>query len=173
MEINPTARLRRMEPLNRPKAPAPGTPLSRTAPSTDRLSLSRQAAVFLEEHNRKTQEALARRMAERSGEDAEDGGEAYALAKELKRMKKCQQIAARIMSGGKVPPEDERYLMENDPDSYKLAMAARVPQKKPKKWDSVLDKEDRQGAASSGSGEASPAAGEAAPVDEGAGEACG
>lgn len=37
-----------------------------------------------------------------------------------------------------MPPEDEQYLMTNDPKSYKLALAARKPNPNPKEWDSVL-----------------------------------
>ena len=35
------------------------------------------------------------------------------------------QIAASIMRGDRVPPEDMAYLMNNDPEGYKLAMAMR------------------------------------------------
>lgn len=171
MEVNLTARLRRTEPLKRPKAPAAGAPAPRAAASADRLSLSRQAAAFLEEQARRTREALAQQSAKQAREAAEGaGGESDELTRAMKKMKKCQEIAARIMSGGKVPPEDERYLMENDPDSYKLAMAARTPKKHPKKWDSVLDREDRQGdqaGASSGGGEASGAPSESSEASGG------
>lgn len=37
-----------------------------------------------------------------------------------------------------MPPEDEQYLMTNDPKGYKLALAARKPNPNPKDWDSVL-----------------------------------
>ena len=41
----------------------------------------------------------------------------------LDMMNKCQKIAAAIMRGDRVPPEDLRYLMEHDKEGYKLAMA--------------------------------------------------
>ena len=155
MEVNLTARLRRTEPLKRPKAPAAGAPAPRAAASADRLSLSRQAAAFLEEQARRTREALAQQSAKQAREAAEGaGGESDELTRAMKKMKKCQEIAARIMSGGKVPPEDERYLMENDPDSYKLAMAARKIKRNPKEWESEADKEEpsvqQSGAAQAG-----------------------
>ena len=52
------------------------------------------------------------------------------------------------MKGDKVPPQDEQYLMENDPDGYKLALVCRTPKEKPKEWESVLEDEEREGAES-------------------------
>ena len=52
-------------------------------------------------------------------------------------------IAARIARGDKVPPEDERYLLERDPTGFKLAMASRRPKRKPKQWKSALTDEDK------------------------------
>ncbi|MBD5162422.1 MAG: hypothetical protein HDT14_10510 [Oscillibacter sp.] len=78
------------------------------------------------------------------GEEKTGDGEAGALGEQIKTMERCHKIAARIMRGDKVPPEDERYLMENDPDGYKLALAMRQPRKHPKKWESVLKDEDKK-----------------------------
>ena len=167
---------------SRPAKSARDSGAQAARPAADRLELSQQCVQTMEEQRARIQAAVL------TGADQEEKSNGIldmldqpsaeeeqldAMSEQLDVQMKCLKIALNMMKGTRVPPEDERYLMENDPDSYKLAMAARVPQKKPKKWDSVLDKEDRQGAASSGSGEASPAAGEAAPVDEGAGEACG
>ncbi len=66
------------------------------------------------------------------------------LSKSLKVMERCRKIASRIMKGDKVPPQDEQYLMECDPDGYKLALACRVPKENPKKWESVLEDEEQE-----------------------------
>ena len=61
-----------------------------------------------------------------------------------------------------MPPQDEKFLLENDPAGYQLAMAARKPKKDPKEWDSVLEEEKKESASGvSGTGdcaEASPSA---------------
>lgn len=83
----------------------------------------------------------------------------------LDMMNKCQKIAAAIMRGDRVPPEDLRYLMEHDKEGYKLAMALRQEKKDPKKVESVLDEEDKNG------GRTEEASGGEAPSVEGGGGA--
>jgi len=111
----------------------------------DRLTLSKEAIAHLEEQNRLFQERLdqdmQRKARERIGEEDSGDGMLDALAERLKVMQKCQKIASRIMAGDKVPPQDEMYLMQNDPTAYKLAMAARKIKKDPKEWESEADKE--------------------------------
>ena len=68
------------------------------------------------------------------------------MQKALDKMKKCSRIAAHIQKGGKVPPEDEKYLIEHDPKLYMMAMAMRMMKKdKDKKYDSELTEEDLRG----------------------------
>ena len=67
------------------------------------------------------------------------------MDKKLDMMNKCQKIAAAIMRGDRVPPEDLRYLMEHDKEGYKMALALRRPKKDPEDVKSVLDEEDRNG----------------------------
>lgn len=110
----------------------------------DRLALSRQAVAFLEEQAR-----ASRQEAELSDLGAKKK-ELDRLDKMMKALLNCQKIAARIMAGDRVPPEDLRYLEENDPEGYKLALALRKPKKDPKEWDSVLEDEDRAEASSGG-----------------------
>ena len=84
-----------------------------------------------------------------------------ALSEELDVQMKCLKIAMNIMKGKKVPPEDERYLMEHDPEGYKITIALRKPPKKnEKECESVL-KDEEEG--SGETGEAAPAAGGEAP----------
>jgi len=129
----------------RPKTAASSRGLTTDAQAkADRLSLSRQAVDFLEklELQRQEQERLAQRQKQ---EDRHASGEEALLdyaGKALKAMLKCQKIAARISAGDKVPPQDLKYLMKNDPSGYKLAMATRVPKKHPREYDTVLDEED-------------------------------
>ena len=143
MELSVTGRLKRAAQTARPqvqKAPEEKTRVQQRR--EDRLTLSKQALTMLEEQNRQARERRAKEIEEKKqGADAEID----AMTKALKKMLKCQKIAARIMAGDKVPPADERYLMENDPESYKLAIAMRKPKEDPKEYDSVLEDEDREG----------------------------
>lgn len=123
----------------------------------DKASWSQAALTFLQEVNRQDLEKQRKLLeAKQRGNGSMD-----ALTKSLKTMDKCRKIASRIMKGDKVPPEDEKYLMENDQDGYKLALACRQPKEKPKKWDSVLDEEDREGTSGGEMEEAVESGGEA------------
>lgn len=145
MELSVSGRMKRAAQAGRTvsasekKAPAVrGTVFKR---SFDKQEWSQTALSFLQELNRQDLEKQRKLLeAKRKG-----SGELDALTRSLKTMDKCREIAARIIQGDKVPPEDERYLMDHDPDGYKLALACRQPKEKPKEWESVLDDEDRQG----------------------------
>ena len=148
-------------------APRPRTP-------TDKVSVSARALAWVEEQNRKRWEwerERQQRRQDRAGDmlsslDAKKR-ELDALAKAMDAMEKCRKIAASIMKGDKVPPEDMEYLMNNDPDGFKLAMAMRREKKDPEDCESVLDEEDRRGAAEASQG------GEEAPSAEAAGASSG
>ena len=96
-------------------------------------------------------------------EEQEENG----AGQELKKQRICQRIAARIMAGDKVPPEDLQYLMGHDLQSYQLAMAARVPKEHPKEWKSALEKEKQPSDAASQEGEAASDGGGAPEVSGG------
>lgn len=133
-------------------------------PSADRLELSRQWVEAMEEQRARTQAALlagGKKAEEDSGgllgymETEED--KLDAMSEQLDTQMKCLKIAMNMMKGKKVPPEDERYLMEHDPDGYKLAMAMKSMTKEDKKQcESVLDDEDKEGGESGETGEAAP-----------------
>lgn len=128
------------------KTPQAGGKTAFRKARTDKLSWSRQALSFLQEVNRQDLEKQRKLLeAKQRG-----NGELDALNEELKKMERCQKIASRIMKGDKVPPQDERYLMECDPDGYKLALACRQPKEKPKEWESVLKEEEDDSASSGG-----------------------
>ena len=136
--------------------------------SADRVEQSRQWVEQME-NQRQQLLALVSRPAGQNKEKKSDGllgmlddldsanEEADAMARQLKTRMKCVEIARRIMQGKKVPLKDERYLMENDPKGYQLAIAFRKPPKKDEKeCKSVLDDEDRQSGETSDSGETAP-----------------
>ena len=135
--------------------------------SVDRVEQSRQWVEQMEDQ-RKQLLALMSQPAGQNKAKKSDGllgmldelnsanEEVDAMARQLKMRMKCMEIARRIMQGKKVPLKDERYLMENDPKGYQLAMAMRKPPKKDEKeCKSVLDDEDEE-SKTSDSGEAAP-----------------
>lgn len=132
--------------------------------STDRVEQSRRWVEQMEDQRAQ----LLALLGGRDQQDKDSGGllgymkteedKLDALSEQLKIQQKCLIIAMRIMQGKKVPPQDERYLMEHDPKGYQLAMALRKPPKKDEKeCKSVLDNEDKQSDKTSDSGEAAPA----------------
>ena len=108
----------------------------------EKFQRTKEALDIIEEQAReeKFRQATSRRQTDPEQEkETEAGGEELkAMAEYLKVMQRCQEIARRLMRGDRVPPEDEQYLMTNDPKSYKLALAARKPNPNPQEWDSVL-----------------------------------
>ena len=169
MELRSTREMRRNEQLTRAqtnrtdRSPAPAEP-ARTRSQGDRLSLSRQAVSYLEEQNRRMWQYQQEREQRRQSRLDSELSALDTAKNRLKRMEdeldilsKCQKIAASIMKGNRVPPEDLRYLMEHDQAGYKLAMAMRRENQDPEDEEIVLDDEDRNGAAEgSGGGEAFP-----------------
>lgn len=168
MELRSTREMRRNEQIARTtakkaetSAPARKAPAQ---PAADKVTLSRQAVSYLEEQNRRMwqyqQEKEQRRQSRLDSElSALDTAKnrLKRMEDELDILNKCQKIAASIMKGNRVPPEDLRYLMEHDQAGYKLAMAMRRHNPDPEDEESVLDDEDRNGAAEgSGGGEAFP-----------------
>lgn len=66
-----------------------------------------------------------------------------AKSKEVKDMARAQRIAARLLHGDKVPPQDEKFLMEYDMKLYMCAKTMAMTNKHPKKYDSVLEDEKK------------------------------
>ena len=115
----------------------------------DKLTLSRQAVAFVEEYSRKmwdeAREREHRRQSHMDSAAQSADGELDLLSQGLKVLELCQKIAASVMKGDKVPLKDLRFLMENDPDGYRLAMAMRRHKKDPEEVDSVLEDEEKNG----------------------------
>ena len=148
MELRATREMRRNEQLSKAmakKADTSDTPVKTQTPqrqeSADKLTLSRQALAFFEEQNRLRQAEEQRRTAQKQS----GSSELDLLEKALDVQDKCLKIAASIMKGNRVPPEDLEYLMNNDPEGYKLAMALRRENPDPEDEKSVLDDEDKNG----------------------------
>lgn len=160
MELTPVipAAVRRFCPASQPAERTPGKTASGPRETGDRLHISQLTAGYLQEQSRLTQEVakiIRRFMAEREQKEGQGKTEADAMAERLKVMERCQKIAARIMAGDKVPPQDMQYLAENDSLGYKMAMAGRMLSKeKPKEWESVLEDDEKEAGASGGSGAA-------------------
>lgn len=186
MEITFENRLKRTERLVRPdgtgRGPSAGeAAISAATPRTDRVSSSQQAVRQVAERMEQQSQRLAALLQQNppekktyiwdmlDGEEETESSEADALGEQMKTMERCHKIAARIMRGDKVPPQDEQYLMLNDPDGYKLALAMRTPKRNPKKWKSVLKEEEKDAQ----SRQAAEADGEAALSCGEAGEASG
>ena len=185
MEITFESRLRRSEQLVRPDGTKKGsgeTAVSAAGSRTDQVSTSQQAVQqAVEQLDAQSQRLMALAWQDRQeekkpyiwdmldGEEKTGDSEADALGEQMKTMERCHKIAARIMRGDKVPPQDEQYLMLNDPDGYKLALAMRKPKRNPKEWESVLKdgekKQDQSQAAESSGAEAVEESGEASGGD--------
>lgn len=157
VELRSTREMRRNEQLTKTMerktegqaAPSQTKPAQTKAqPPADKLSLSRQALSWLEEQNRKQWEQDLEREQRRQDRmnDSLSAMESKkkeldAMDKALKVMRICQKIAASIMKGDRVPPEDLKYLMNNDPEGYKMAMAMRRYKEDPEDVESALEEE--------------------------------
>lgn len=117
------------------------------ARAADQLDLSSQAQAFL---RRQSQVAAVQRAALIPIQQSQEDFSSDALSEAMEQLKLCAKIAARIRAGDKVPLKDLRYLMKHDARLYMMAMAMRLPNEDPKKWDSALKgrKEEEQQSAS-------------------------
>ena len=162
MELRSTRELRRnarLESTPAKKADTPAKTQAKPAPDqpADKLSLSRQAVAYVEGQSRRMwAQDQEREPRPRGPLDAimeameSKKKELDSMEKRLDVLRKCQKIAASIMKGNRVPPEDLQYLMNNDPEGYKLAMAMRRPNPDPEDEKSVLDDEDKNGVRAEG-----------------------
>ena len=160
MELSVNGRQRRAAQVSKAapqaeKKPA-GAGVGSVKPRTDKAAWSQAALSFLQEVNRQDMERQRKLLEARQ----RNSGDLEMLSKSLKTMEKCRIIASRIMKGDKVPPQDEQFLMEADPDGYKLAIACRAPKEKPKEWESVVE-EDREESSAGPGGETADSGGEA------------
>ena len=149
--VRETRRNVRLDSITGTKAETADAPVTARAPKepADKLTLSRQALAFVEEQNQKMWAAVREREQQRQKRmdiaAQPDSAELDLLRKGQRILELCRKIAASIMKGNKVPPEDLKYLMENDPDGYRMAMAMRKHNPDPEEEESVLTDEDKNG----------------------------
>lgn len=68
--------------------------------------------------------------------------QAKVAAEQAKAQAKALEIYRRIASGGRVPPQDEKFLQNFSPELYLAAKMAALMAKEHKDYDSVLEGED-------------------------------
>ena len=71
---------------------------------------------------------------------AEQQGDAMKSA--MEDQAKAIEIAGRIAKGGQVPLGDEAFLLENNPDMYKLAKLSAMYTKEHEKYKTVLEEKE-------------------------------
>lgn len=113
----------------------------------DRVELSKELEALEETYEKTFQERerineMGMNIA--NAEVSKQQAEAEAEANE--EMIKCLEIFRRIANGDKVPPQDERKLMEHDGKMYMVAksMAVMHMDKKGKEYDSLWDEEEKK-----------------------------
>lgn len=62
--------------------------------------------------------------------------------KSMDALSRCMTIARRIANGDQVPYKDIKFLMDNNPDLFQMAMSTRMPKRNPEKYKSVLEDEE-------------------------------
>ncbi len=109
---------------------------------------SRQAIDFIQRSQEEAMEKVRKKRDQESDPMISDMEQQKKkldmLQKQLRMQKLCNKIAASIMRGDRVPPEDLEYLANHDIDGYRLAMAMRKPKRNPEQCKSVLTDEDKK-----------------------------
>lgn len=181
-ELRRSARMEQTAPRKGEGSPEGAKAPAKEAPKqpADQLSLSQQALAYAEEQRQKLWGSAQEEEGRHQGHldsllDAMESkkDELDSMSEKLKTLNKCQKIAAAIMRGDRVPPEDLRYLMEHDKEGYKMALAMRRPKKDPEEVESVLDEEDRNGGRTEEAGGGEAPAVERAGASEGGGDTSG
>ena len=116
---------------NKPKSTLDGAPLLKkeNISNTDTVEISEEA----KEMQYKLQEL--QRMRETAEQQAEG------TEKLCDDMSKALEIFRRIVHGDHVPPQDEEFLMKYNSEMYMAAITARMENKDPKDYESLLDDE--------------------------------
>ena len=85
----------------------------------------------------------ARQMREMMKQNAEAAKQqADAAESENKKLMQALEIMRRISSGGRVPPEDEQFLLDYSEEMYMAAKMAALTAKEHEDYDSVLEDEE-------------------------------
>lgn len=112
--------------------------------------MAEQMRSAYEQMTARNQALIARQTAEANARAAKQQSEA--AAEQWKKMAKALEISRRISKGGRVPPQDEQFLLEFSQEMYMAAKMAAMLAKEHKDEDSVL--EDEEEAAEDGGVEA-------------------
>lgn len=154
---------------SRPAKSAKDSEAGAAHPAADRLELSRQCVQTMEEQRARIQAAVltgtdqkekSNGILDMLDQPSAEEEQLDAMSEQLDVQMKCLKIAMNMMKGKRVPPEDERYLMEHDPEGYKLAIAMRkLPEKDDEECESVLKDEDKTPGEADGTEETAPAEG--------------
>lgn len=102
--------------------------------------MASQIRAAYDEARARNQAAMLRDIAEQNAKAA--GRQTKALENEARVMKQAMEIARRIAKGGRVPPEDEQFLMRYSQEMYMSAKMRALTAKKHEKHDSVLEDEE-------------------------------
>ena len=112
-------------------------------PSVDRLELTRELSE-VDAQYKATQSVmegiLTRESLIHNSEVAKQQGEA--IANWGKELSKIMEVYRRIASGAKVPPKDEKKLMDFSYKLYMAAKAAAMSQKSDEEYDSLWEDEE-------------------------------
>lgn len=139
------------------KAGTEQTPLGRYREQGVDLELSGNSGKFTEEELEAMKQSEAEKsLRERYQEQLESAKEAAeGVGEGFEDMGKAMEIARRLMHGDIVPSSDEKFLMDFDKDMYLSAKSMQVlaQNKNAKKYDSLLEEEESEGAVDSEGGD--------------------
>ncbi len=111
-----------------------------------RFSVSGDMAASLRETYEKmcarNEERMARQMAQQNAQSARE--QAEAAKKEGDTMAKAMEIARRIGRGGRVPAQDEKFLLEFSQELYMAAKMQALLAREHEKYDSILEDEEEE-----------------------------
>ncbi len=115
--------------------------------SFDRVELSRELSQTDAQYEAVDQALQGITAAESAARQVEDNRQRReTMAKAADEMVKIMEVYRRVASGARVPPEDEKKLMEYD---FKLYMAAKqaalLAERNDEEYDSLWDEEERPG----------------------------
>ena len=102
--------------------------------------MATQMRSAYEQITARNQALIARQTAEANARAAKQQTEA--AAEQWKKMAQALEIARRIAKGGRVPPQDEQFLLEFSQEMYMAAKMAAMAAKEHEDEDSVLEDED-------------------------------
>ena len=102
--------------------------------------MATQMRSAYEQITARNQALIARQTAEANARAAKEQSEA--AAEQWEKMAKALEIARRISKGGRVPPQDEQFLLEFSQEMYMAAKMMAIMAKEHKDEDSVLEDEE-------------------------------